>query len=242
MRVVAFEYPPFIMPGKEPEPVQGYGVEVFKLLNPTRPHQVFMHPLARAKQELANGTFLAGMGTRQHHIEMVKQGLILPVQVGSIQFVFFYSKQHFSKAPQHTTLEEFRAYRICAQQDSAASQTLHRAGIMYDPSADLPSLFRKVAAGRCDLGLAIDISIAAHLPSEAQPNNFAIVNFPVMEVQVDLLLNSQMKDAPKLAHEWRMNADKFIKDGTFQKVAEKYFGSTPVPDGFLKFERKDEMP
>lgn len=240
MKVVAFEYPPFVMTSGEQ--VQGYGVEILKLLNPSRTFQIYVHPLARARQELANGTFLLGMGTRLHHVESVKQGQILPVQVGSIQFVFFYARQHFPKAPQHTSLEEFRAYRICAQQDSAASQTLRAAGISFDPSSDLPSLFRKVGAGRCDLGLAIDISITAHLLNEAQPGNWGTINFPVMEVPVDLLINSQLKDAQKLAREWRLAADKLIKDGTLQKVAEKSMGRIAVPEGFLKFERKEEAP
>ena len=240
LRVVAFDYPPFVMQANEQ--IQGFGVETLKLLNPNRPYQIFVHPLARARQELANGTFLVGMGTRLHHIESVKQGQILPVQVGSIQFVFFYARQHFSKAPQHNSLEEFRNYRICAQYDSAASQTLRAAGITFDPSSDLPSLFRKVSAGRCDLGLAIDVSITAYLLNESQPGNWGVINFPVMEVPVDFLINSQMKDAQKLAREWRMAADKFIKDGSLQKVAEKSMGGIAVPEGFLKFERRDEAP
>ena len=38
------------------------------------------------------------------------------------------------------------------------------------------------------------------------------------------------------------SADKLIKDGTLQKVAEKSMGRITVPEGFLKFERKEEAP
>jgi ABC-type amino acid transport substrate-binding protein len=240
LNVVTFEYPPFA--SDDQGQVRGYGNEIFKLLNPNRAFQIAIHPLARARQELANGTFLIGMGTRQHHADAVKQGQILPVQVGVLRFVFFHSKQHLSKIPNHTTLEAFRPYRICAQYDSAATQTLQRAGITIDPSSDLASLFRKVGAGRCDLGLAIDVSIATQLMQEEHAADFGLIRFPVMEVQVDLLINAQMKDAAKLAHEWRVNTDKFIKDGSFQKAAERSFGPIAVPDGFLKFERKDDAP
>lgn len=238
--MVTFEYPPFA--SENQGQVRGYGTEIFKLLNPNRAFQIAIHPLARARQELANGTFLIGMGTRQHHADAIKQGQILPVQVGVLRFVFFHSKQHLTKIPNHTTLEAFRPYRICAQHDSAATQTVQRAGIVIDPSSDLASLFRKVAAGRCDLGIAIDVSIAAQLMREERATDFAVIPFPVMEAQVDLLINAQMKDAAKLAHEWRVNADKFIKDGSFQKAAERSFGRIPVPESFLKFERRDEAP
>jgi ABC-type amino acid transport substrate-binding protein len=238
-RVVTFDYPPFFRMDDEQRP--GYAAEVIMLLSGEHPIQFVFHPMPRARLELAKGAFLLGMGTRNHHLEAVKQGQIIPLQIGQSRFVFFYAKQRFKNPPNLTTLEQFRAYRICAQQGSAASALFQKMGIEFDPSTDFPSLFRKVAANRCDFGLVVDLTYYAYLSGyqnvAVKPEAFALLDFTVQDVPGDILINSNLKDAPKLAHDWALAIEKMQKDGTLQRLAEKYFGQ--VPESFLKFRVRD---
>ena len=178
------------------------------------------------------------MGTRNHHIEAVRQGRIIPVQVGWTKLIFFYHKSNLKKVPDPTRLDEFKPWRVCAQHDSAASVMLQKQGIVVDPSNDLPSLFRKVAARRCDLGLAADVAIYAHLGQDPRAAEFGILNFSKLDVAGDILINSQHGDAQKLAREWRGEIEKMQKDGSLLKLVEKHFKGGKIPEGMLKFEDK----
>ncbi len=238
--MITFEYPPFFYTDNGVP--RGYAVDLLQQLqqlNPDHPFQIIFHPLSRARQELDNGTYLVGLGTRNHHIEAIKQGRILPIQIGTSKFVFFYHKPNLKKIPNHTSLAEFKPYRICAQRDSAAGELFKKHGIEIDPSNDLPSLFRKVAANRCDLGLAVDVAIYTHFAQDPKAAEFGIVNFTVFDIIGDILINSQHKDAQKLLKEWTLAIEKMQQDGSLLKLAEKNFVGGKVPEGFLKFGRKE---
>lgn len=151
--------------------------------------------------------------------------------------MFFYDKSNLIKAPDHTRLDEFKAYRVCAQRDTAATALLQKHGIETDPSNGLPSLFRKVAAKRCDLGLASDVAIYTYIAQDPKAAEFGMVKFPVLNVPGDILINARHKDAQKLAREWTQEIEKMQFDGRLLKLAEKNFGSFCAAHRSLKIKK-----
>ncbi len=234
--VVAFEYPPFVVENKTSGEQSGFAIDVYRALTAgTRLNgPIIIKPLARAKAELAKGIFLVGFGTRSHHMEAVAAGKLIPIQVGSLQFHFFHLVSNFS-TPEYTSFEQYRKHTICGQNQSAATPVFTKLNIAYDIAKDLPTVFRKVGAGRCDFGFSSDLAFNKYVQTDPFGEQFLMDKFVILNVTADILINSSLPNAQKIVHDLRLELDRMRKDGSLQRMAEKNFGVGAVPEYFLKY-------
>ena len=235
--ILTFEYPPFII-DKNNAQAGGYGPDVYRAAT-SGTHlagKIIIKPLARAKSEMAKGIYHVGIGSRNHHLPGVAAGKIIPIQIGSIKFHFFYLKKKFpTSPPDFSNIEQYRAHTICGQNQSAVAPIFAKHKLAYDAANALPLVFRKVAAGRCDLGFSSDIAFADFVHNNASGSQFAMGNYLIHDVFVDILVHADHPDAQNIVRDLKTSVDRLKKNGTLQKLAEKNFGAKAVPEYFLSF-------
>jgi ABC-type amino acid transport substrate-binding protein len=151
-----------------------------------------------------------------------------------MQFHFFHLKNNFSNPPLNS-FEEYQKYTICGQNESAAAPVFNKLKIKYDTASDLPTVFRKVAAGRCDFGFSSDLAFTKFVQSNSLGEQFIIDKFIILDVFADILINSSYPNAKKIAQDLSSSLERMRKDGSLQRLAEKNLGAGAVPEYFLKF-------
>lgn len=112
----------------------------------------------------------------------------------------------------------------------------------FEESYTHESLFKKLQKKRLDTVLELDLvgvkTIHSLFPNEIQ--NFDVQMLPQTASPVAIMIDSSTPDAIKIGHLYQEGLHRIIKNGTYRKILQKYYGKYPVPVNFyhdlLKYE------
>lgn len=102
----------------------------------------------------------------------------------------------------------------------------------FEESYSHESLFKKLRRGRIDLALELDLvghkTLRTLFPNEVE--NFEVRIIPETASPIAILIDSSTKDALKIGYRYQEGLHRIIKNGTYQKILQKYYGAMPIPE------------
>lgn len=101
----------------------------------------------------------------------------------------------------------------------------------FEESYSHESLFKKLQKGRIHSALELDL-VGNKMIRDLFPNevdNFKVHMIPETASPIAIMIDGSYPDALKIGYLYQEGLHRIIKNGTYQKILQKYYGKTPVP-------------
>lgn len=229
---VAYNYPPFYsekyIEGK------GYGFVsdiVIAAYNAVNFDVIIRYqPIERSIANLKKGLFIAHIGSKEVLFQQIDENNLDIVNISSYCIFFHYFKSHFdNKELNYGNIMELQKYSIGDIRGGCAKAILADAGIPVELTADLEQGIRKLAVRRIDLlvavGLTANFLVKKYMPERLY--DLAYIKKPIDCGSVDLNFLKRHKDYNKMKALYQNGFEIIVKNGTYIRILEKYFGTIP---------------
>lgn len=230
IEVLAFSYPPFM--GETVLGKDGLMIEMVRAAFAEEDVDVKVTylPTKRAMFLVSNDEALAYIGILKIFSEE-DQRKLEELSIFKLRFLAFYLKKKFPNGFTFNSYEDLKSYNIGVL--PGLTEAVGKAnGLKVETANNLEVVFKKIGAGRNDLGLAVDLSIEVLLRElfGNRRDEFAIYqDKPFVTAESTLLLNTKHSDYSKFAPKFKKGLKKIYENGKWQMIMEKYYGKGNVP-------------
>lgn len=201
--------------------------------------RIDFYPLSRLIEDDGNND----VGNPPFYMRNQDFAAIVPIAIYYVSY-FYYDPGHKKTISLHN-VADLRGYRIGVLKGALTDRAfLTREGIKVEESYSHESLFKKLQLGRIDLCVETDMggrdAIKKLFPKEV--GNFVGVLIPKSASPIALMLDKHQPNAIALGKQYREGLRRIIKNGTYQKILDQYYGIAQIPpDLFDELRRFDRL-
>lgn len=236
LKVISFDYPPYILTSTTPV---GRGLEVdtfLKALEGSKFKSEFsFYPLKRAVQmqvDFKKNGWPICIGAWNHFSDLPASKELIPIQLGSGSFFAYSRLENIEKYKKIRQLSDLANISVAAPRGSSVVTALRRIGIEPLEVSTFDQLFKILLAGRVELIIVIDLAGEYHVKNNKLDNVVKKIEQPIYEISTDIIIPKEHPHADVLISTLTSRLSQMRDDGELKKIAEKYFGKDQVPKYF----------
>ncbi len=178
-------------------------------------------PMARAEWSLIERRHQAMLGTLPW-FSADKRSRVTPVDLVSINFVFFYRKDVFPEGISFSQLDELKPYRIGNVRGSSTTAVLAEHQLNQELISDIEQNFKRLNAGLIDLVVSVDLSGWTIL-KKLYPERFKDFGMSDSFYSSSASIMFLTENA-ELIEQFKTGLERIINNGRYDEIVDSYYG------------------
>jgi len=174
------------------------------------------------------------LGNPNFYMKSQSFASIIPIAIYKASLIYY--QPHHQQPIEIKMLEDLKGYKVGILKGTMAEQSyFEHSGIDFETSYSQDSLIKKMKLGRIDLSLEIELvaktSILKYFPEEIE--NFKFIEINDADSAIALMIAEDQPDAMEISNKLRAGLKAIIKNGTYKKIVEKYYGAGNIPNNWF---------
>lgn len=190
--------------------------------------QIKFSPLKRLIEDEGNND----LGNPNFYMGTQSFAAIVPIAIYHTEFIYYSPLNNITI----NKLSDLKGYKIGALKGTLANRSyFEKAGVLFETSYSQDSLIKKMKIGRIDLSLIIGLvgetSIKKLYPNEIE--KFVSIEIAGSKSPIAIMISEEQPNAEDIGKQIRAGLEAIIKNGSYQKILEKYYGVGKMPKNWL---------
>jgi len=192
--------------------------------------KIDFQPLQRLIENDSNND----LGDPAFYVKNQDFSAIIPIAI--FQNSFHYYLPNHQQTLQVERWEDLKGLRVGALKGALGQEEFFtELGIYFEESYTQESLIKKLRLGRLDVVIEIDL-VAKQIIRKLFPDdedNFYLIPISDSTSPIAIMIDVNYPNVSRLAGQYRTGLASMIKNGSYQKVIEKYYGQGQIPDSWF---------